>query len=187
MHELRALSRKNYTCSRKYFRVTEYGIEGYRAQSGAYIQVCISNLCDNTTNNAASGRKRSVAELFRAIDFQSRPNGAGPGFSCLPRPDRQARRATTDAYPDGSEANPVIKRSSTSATSARARFLSSARAMRTAPSVMAARGIWARWSTDLAAALLSEYKHGIAALSAGASVAGLERYASGAWRRESRA
>lgn len=40
-----------------------------------------------------------------------------------------------------------------------------------------------QWSLDLDAALANEYRHGMATLATGEMVAGLERYASGAWRR----
>ena len=40
-----------------------------------------------------------------------------------------------------------------------------------------------QWSLDLPDALANEYQHGIRALAAGEIRAGLERYASGSWRR----
>ncbi len=40
-----------------------------------------------------------------------------------------------------------------------------------------------QWSLDLPDALANEYRHGIASLGAGEIRSGLERYASGEWRR----
>jgi enoyl-CoA hydratase len=40
-----------------------------------------------------------------------------------------------------------------------------------------------QWSLALDAALLAEYRHGVAAVESGELVGGLERYASGSWRR----
>ena len=40
-----------------------------------------------------------------------------------------------------------------------------------------------QWSLDLPDALANEYEHGIASLGAGEIRSGLERYASGSWRR----
>ena len=44
-----------------------------------------------------------------------------------------------------------------------------------------------QWSLALDAALLGEYRHGVAAVESGELVGGLERYASGSWRREASA
>jgi enoyl-CoA hydratase len=41
-----------------------------------------------------------------------------------------------------------------------------------------------QWSLSLAEALAAEYRHGMATLETGEAQAGLERYASGEWRKE---